>query len=529
MTFPWFAVARALSDINEAPGNAANAKIVEMYRLCGNPQVKDDDTPWCAAFVGACLSLAGYQNTRSLLARSYLKHGRSIDRPEPGCIAVFSRTKDPALGHVGFYVSETAANIRVLGGNQGNRVKEEDYPRKRLLGYFLPVEIAPLPDTDELPTILEVDRSLAPPHVLAAASAFAAATISSRKVQLSDDREVAMNASDDMFLRLHAKIEQWEGGFVDHPADPGGATNMGITLDTLSRWKGRPVSKQEVRNLTKTEARQIFKAWYYDQVGADRMPAPVAMAVYNTGVLSGTGRAVRWLQETVNRLGGSIEVDGEFGPETQGAVARADPRSLANAYFDRYESFLLSLKHFPTFGNGWMNRLNDIRTFAATLPSTIVVQPQQPPEIMMPQQSDRKMLEALITLLLAGVVARKDGKSGPDLIGTLLQSLTGQLPAAPAGVQTLVPVEKPLTPVNGALGEGIGNALNGRKTGLGILGLLATSILPVISPNFAQSLGMDGGLGVGTDGGSVWTAVFSALTAWGVLGKTEKWVKEVKK
>ena len=84
------------------------------------------------------------------------------------------------------------------------------------------------------------------------------------------------------------------------------------------------------------------------------------------------------------------------------------------------------------------------------------------------------------------------------------------------------PAASELTPVNAALGETIGKAFDGRKTGIGILGLLTTTILPVLSPELAGNLGMTGG------GETMWTSLLAALTGWGVLGKAEKWVKEVK-
>ena len=73
------------------------------------------------------------------------------------------------------------------------------------------------------------------------------------------------------------QIQNWilasEGGYVDHPSDPGGATNMGITHRTLAAWRGKPVTKQDVRNLTRVEALEIYKAQYWRTSGADRMPA----------------------------------------------------------------------------------------------------------------------------------------------------------------------------------------------------------------------------------------------------------------
>ncbi len=523
--FPWFAVAKSLKEIGEHAGSNDNPMIVEMYALCGHGEVKDDEVPWCAAFVGACLSLAGYRNTGSLLARSYLNYGRKIEPPQEGCIAVFSRGDDPAEGHVGFYVGETKNNISILGGNQSDRVSVADRPRSRLLGYFLPKDsdtATSLPATQFLPTIADVDQALVPMHVRTAGLAAAADFGAARNAAMgSAASAVAIGAAtmnaDEHFLRIHAPIEKWEGGFVDHPADPGGATNMGITLATLSRWRKRPVTKQEVRELTRDEARRIFHAWYFNPVGADRMPPPVALAVYNCAVMSGPDRSVRWLQELVNAQGQAIAVDGEFGPETMGAVGRVEPRALANAHFARHVAFLRSLPTFATFGDGWLNRLREVQAIAATLPTTA---PQMTTVSAMTALANPQSRELILAILLAVLKARGEGKTGPALIEAVAKELAAKAPAA-VGADG-----KPLTQVNGALGETIGKALDGRKTGLGIIGLLATGILPILFPDFASNLGVSGGI-TGGEGGSVWGAIFSALTAWGVLGKAEKWVKGV--
>src|SRR5215211_6690528 len=82
MSAPWFSVAtRFLNDhLKEAQGPANNATIVEMFRVSGHPEVKDDETPWCAAFVGACLRLSGYKSSGSLGARSYQTFVTSRER-----------------------------------------------------------------------------------------------------------------------------------------------------------------------------------------------------------------------------------------------------------------------------------------------------------------------------------------------------------------------------------------------------------------------------------------------------------------
>jgi len=78
---------------------------------------------------------SGYEGTGSAAARSWLDWGKEVDRPCPGCIAVFTRGGG---GHVGFYVGETAETVKVLGGNQGDQVSVREYPKSRLLGYRMP-------------------------------------------------------------------------------------------------------------------------------------------------------------------------------------------------------------------------------------------------------------------------------------------------------------------------------------------------------------------------------------------------------
>jgi uncharacterized protein (TIGR02594 family) len=154
--------------LSEVHGSVDNPQIVEMFRVSGHPEVKDDETPWCAAFVGACLRLSGYRSSGSLGARSYENFGRDVkSAPERGCIVVFSRG-DPkaATGHVAFYDHDDGDKVVVLGGNQGDAVTLASFPKSRVLGYRMPVEIAPLPTDTTLPNILTIDPASAPPHVL---------------------------------------------------------------------------------------------------------------------------------------------------------------------------------------------------------------------------------------------------------------------------------------------------------------------------------------------------------------------------
>lgn len=98
-------------------------------------KVDPRSTPWCAAFVNAILERAGFDGTGSLMARSFLHHGTVVRNPARGDIVVLRRGRDPALGHVGFYMGEEDGYIRVLGGNQQGAVSVSLYSKSRLLGY----------------------------------------------------------------------------------------------------------------------------------------------------------------------------------------------------------------------------------------------------------------------------------------------------------------------------------------------------------------------------------------------------------
>jgi uncharacterized protein (TIGR02594 family) len=128
--------------VSETRGSGATSAIVSMYAKAGHGDVKSDEVPWCAAFVGACLRDAGLSNTGSLMARSYLQYGTKIDAPRVGCIVVLKRGAPPA-GHVGFVTGWGDGKIRVLGGNQGDKVCEASYREADVLGYRWPPAAMP--------------------------------------------------------------------------------------------------------------------------------------------------------------------------------------------------------------------------------------------------------------------------------------------------------------------------------------------------------------------------------------------------
>ncbi|MGD9866716.1 MAG: glycoside hydrolase family 108 protein [Hyphomicrobiales bacterium] len=150
-----------------------------------------------------------------------------------------------------------------------------------------------------------------------------------------------------------------EGGYVDHPLDPGGATNRGITIGTLRQWRGKPVTKSDVKNITFDEVAAIYRARYWDALSCDDLPRGLDYAVFDYGVNSGISRAARVLQALVG-----VTQDGIIGGMTLKAVSRCSSVTLINRLCDQRLSFLQRLRTWNAFGRGWTNRVRGVRNHA---------------------------------------------------------------------------------------------------------------------------------------------------------------------
>ncbi len=198
------------------------------------------------------------------------------------------------------------------------------------------------------------------------------------------------------FARALDIVLQYEGGYVNHPADPGGPTNLGITMATLRAYRGRHVDFSDVRNLTKAEAGQIYRQNYWDKIHGDELPSGVDFAVFDFGVNSGPGTAAKFLQHALG-----VPADGAIGPVTLAAANKANPAVLINRYMDARLDYLESLRTWPTFGKGWTSRVAAVRREAlkmagATVPHRLPDDPGvEPPH---PAKSSG-FLDAIMALL----------------------------------------------------------------------------------------------------------------------------------
>lgn len=304
----------------ERSGARANPRIVALFRDAGHPSVTRDEVAWCAAFCGACLERAGVRSARSLMARSYLAWGKKLGKPRVGAIAVFSRGRNPALGHVGFWLGETEKDVVLLGGNQGNAVSVARYPKSRLLELRWP----------------------------AGEKAANEVGASSRRIN-----------EDDLFERAFAHVLEMEGGYTDDPHDPGGPTNMGITLAVFAAWNKVKVNDhnrarliRDLKRIDRATVREIYRRRYWDTARCGELPAPLAVMHFDAAVNHGPGAAVRILQEVVG-----VAVDGKVGPDTRAAIAGMSLSDGLSAYGAVRERRYRTLPHFWRFGRGWLRRV----------------------------------------------------------------------------------------------------------------------------------------------------------------------------
>ena len=112
-----------------------------------------------------------------------------------------------------------------------------------------------------------------------------------------------------------------EGGYVNHPADPGGMTNLGVTKRVWEEWVGHEVDEQTMRGLTPDAVAPLYRKRYWDAVRGDDLPSGVDLVVFDCAVNSGVGRASKFLQKAVG-----VADDGKIGPATLRAVASKNPK-----------------------------------------------------------------------------------------------------------------------------------------------------------------------------------------------------------
>lgn len=135
-----------------------------------------------------------------------------------------------------------------------------------------------------------------------------------------------------------------EGGYVDHPNDPGGATKFGISK--------RSYPAEDIPNLTLERAKELYRRDYWDPLKGDQLPGPLALCLFDMAVNSSVAQAVRTLQKAID-----VPVDGILGTGTLGKALSMEPSILVTYMQAERALFLTKLATFDTFGRGWLRRV----------------------------------------------------------------------------------------------------------------------------------------------------------------------------
>lgn len=159
------------------------------------------------------------------------------------------------------------------------------------------------------------------------------------------------------YNQIMSWLAVYEGGFVNHRLDPGGATNRGVTQRVYDAYRarmGRP--SRSVRHITDGEHDAIYAKQYWQPIRGADLPGGIDASVFDMAVHSGPSRAAQELQKVLG-----VKVDGQIGEVTlaacREAVANGKAEQIIIAYNKRRMSFLKSLDHWPTFATGWTRRV----------------------------------------------------------------------------------------------------------------------------------------------------------------------------
>lgn len=146
-----------------------------------------------------------------------------------------------------------------------------------------------------------------------------------------------------------------EGGWSEHPNDPGGATMRGVTLSTFREfYNNSGLTKDDLRDITLDQLREIYRTNYWDKCGCDKLPSGLDYAVFDAAVNSGPTRAVKWLQQLLQ-----VDIDGILGPVTTKYAKETYSNNplLIYEYCALRLKYLQMLKNWIIFGKGWSSRI----------------------------------------------------------------------------------------------------------------------------------------------------------------------------
>ena len=142
-----------------------------------------------------------------------------------------------------------------------------------------------------------------------------------------------------------------EGGWVNNLNDPGGETNFGVTKRVWEEYVGHPV--ESLKKLTKEEVSPLYELKYWRPCYGEILPRGLDLLSFSMGVNAGPGRSVKLLQQSIG-----LVPDGIIGPKTRELISASNSATLINKFSEIRREYYRSLKTFPIFGKGWLNRVD---------------------------------------------------------------------------------------------------------------------------------------------------------------------------
>ena len=159
------------------------------------------------------------------------------------------------------------------------------------------------------------------------------------------------------------KVLRHEGGYVNHPDDPGGITNLGVTKKVYDAWTGKESTVDQMKALDDEDVKPIYEENYWNKIKGDELPNGLDLCIFDFGVNAGPSRAAKMIQKMADTT-----VDGGIGPNTIKAinalVKKDGLEEVIKLYQAKRQAYYESLKHFDTFGRGWTRRNEDTTAYA---------------------------------------------------------------------------------------------------------------------------------------------------------------------
>ena len=171
-----------------------------------------------------------------------------------------------------------------------------------------------------------------------------------------------MIEADDRFADCLARVLEHEGGFVNHPRDPGGVTNLGVTRRVWAEWTKRKIEEideLEMRDLLPENVETLYRQRYWDVCWCAELPAGLDYVVFDSAVNSGPSRSAKLLQEALG-----VKADGHIGPGTIGAAKASGATGIIHDAIDARLDYLRGLSTWDAFGKGWERRCEEVRAAA---------------------------------------------------------------------------------------------------------------------------------------------------------------------